>query len=703
MQQETAMQSETTLSSNPEVESTQLKQQTVVFSPAYLSLLGSALLAACGGNEDGSNAAATATKSDSATAANATGADVSFVSQADSVSGYRPPDATTTNGVSSAAGFNNFPVAYTSNDASRFLQQSQFNASDAEIVAVTATTFATYLQQQYAKPIGQTGVQWLDARGYDVSDKNSYFFQTYPGESMIWNQLFTSQDGMRKRVAMALSEFFVVSQLGLNFTWQSYGLAQYWDLLVKNAFGNYRQALEDVTLSAAMGYYLNTKGNQKEDTNSGRVPDENYGREVMQLFSIGLYQLNLDGTEKLDANGKKIETYTQSDVTNLARVFTGYDFDNAVGKGTVNVYDSQGVLQTYKVDTKESVLRPMALTASKHSMLAASFLGTTIPANTPGAVALQTALNTLYNHPNVGPFFGKQMIQRLVTSNPSPAYVARVAAAFNNNGAGVRGDLKAVWTAIFLDDEARRTYAVSTAPIPAPPAGSTIRNAEGRLNRNIADKAFGKLREPMLRFVQWGRTFGLDAMAPPVTTPATPPYVYWKIPETSNIADALGQSPFRSPSVFNFFRPGFIPPSSALAATNTTAPEFQLVNETTVGGYMNFMQSKIRSGIYCYDPELPNTPYANYRQAYVATYAPELALVADATALVKRVNLLMAAGQISDATQTLMINAIATMPLITLPTVPSAAQITQLANQKLDRVSAAILMVMACSEYLIQK
>jgi len=305
-------------------------------------------------------------------------------------------------------------------------------------------------------------------------------------------------------------------------------------------------------------------------------------------------------------------------------------------------------------------------------------------------------LNTLYNHPNVGPFFGKQMIQRLVTSNPSPAYVARVAAAFNNNGAGVRGDLKAVWTAIFLDDEARRTYTVSTAPIPAPPAGSTIRNAEGRLNRNIADKAFGKLREPMLRFVQWGRTFGLDAMAPPVTTPATPPYVYWKIPETSNIADALGQSPFRSPSVFNFFRPGFIPPSSALAATNTTAPEFQLVNETTVGGYMNFMQSKIRSGIYCYDPELPNTPYANYRQAYVATYAPELALVADATALVKRVNLLMAAGQISDATQTLMINAIATMPI-------SSTNATTLAGQKLDRVSAAILMVMACSEYLIQK
>ncbi|MEN9984038.1 MAG: hypothetical protein RI918_2007 [Pseudomonadota bacterium] len=674
------------------------------FSPAYLSVLGAALLAACSGNEDGSSASttanATATQSDTAIATNATGADASFANQADSVSGYRPPNATINNGIPAAAGFNNFPVAYTTNDAARFLMQSQFNASDAEIAAVQATTFAAYLQQQYAKPIGQTGVQWLDARGYSVSDKNSFFYQTYPGEGMIWNQLFTSQDGMRKRVALALSEFFVVSQVGLDFTWQSYALAQYWDLLVKNAFGNYRQALEDVTLSAAMGYYLNTRGNEKENS-SGRVPDENYAREVMQLFSIGLYQLNLDGTEKLDGNGKKIETYSQSDVTNLARVFTGYNFDNAVGKGTVNVYDDKGVLQTYKVDTKESVLRPMALTVSKHSTLAASFLGTSIPAQTPGTTALQIALNTLYNHPNVGPFLGKQMIQRLVTSNPSPAYVARVAAAFNNNGAGVRGDLKAVWTAIFLDDEARRTYTVSTAPMPTPPAGSTIRNAEGRLNRNIADKAFGKLREPMLRFVQWGRTFGLG--------PAEAGFVYWKIPETSNPASSLGQSPFRSPSVFNFFRPGFIPPSSALAATNTTAPEFQLVNETTVGGYLNYMQDIIRNGFRSYiDPAVPQAFYPQGVPGYPklhssATYISELAMVTNVPALVQRINLLMAAGQISDANQTLMITAISSMPLITLPANPTAAQITQLTNQRLDRVSAAILMVMASSEYLIQK
>lgn len=700
MQQKTEAQPDTNMTANQtgdtaSFEASHSGQSITRYSPAYLSILSAALLAACGGGEN--DEYATTVQSDSASAKNANsaevlGADSSISSQADTVSGYRPPEPTTTNTTASAAGFNNFPVAYTSNDASRFLLQSQFNASDAEINAVKATTFASYLQQQFAKPVGQTGVQWLDVCGYGRSDTHSYFFNTYPAEGMLWNQLFTSQDAMRKRVALAMSEFFVVSLQSAEFTWHSYAFAQYWDLLVKNAFGNYRQALEDVTLSAAMGNYLNTKGNQKEDAASGRVPDENYAREVMQLFSIGLYQLNLDGSEKLDSNGAKIETYTQSDVTNLARVFTGYNFDVRATDPRTPVYNSDGSLANYTVDSKVSVLRPMALTASKHSTLAASFLGTTIAANTPGAAALKTALNTLYNHPNVGPFFGKQMIQRLVTSNPSPAYVARVAAAFNNNGAGVRGDLKAVWTAIFLDDEARKTYAVSTAPIPAPANPTTIRNAEGRLNRNIADKAFGKLREPMLRFVQWGRTFGLG--------PAEPAFVYWKIPETSNPANALGQSPFRSPSVFNFFRPGFIPPSSALAATNTTAPEFQLVNETTVGGYLNFMQDVIRSGLRSYiDPAVPQASYPSnlgYKLHSVASYLPELALFADPTALVKRINLLMAAGQISDANQALMIAAISSMP------VNSAVPATLL-GQKMDRVAAAILMVMASSEYLIQK
>jgi uncharacterized protein (DUF1800 family) len=599
---------------------------TTPLAPAALSLLGAALLAACGGGGASSN-----------------------------------NDSGGTNLVNfaSAPGFNNFPTPQSDEEASRFLQQSQFAATDTEIANLRSTSYGIYLQQQWAKPMGQTGWDWLEARGYGVSDKNRYFFSEYPADFMVWNQLFTAQDSMRKRVALALSEFFVVSLASAAFNWRSHALAQYWDILVTNAFGNYRQLLEDISLNPAMGYYLNTKGNQKENTATGRLPDENYAREVLQLFSIGLYQLNPDGTEKIGADGKKLETYTQADVSNLARVFTGYDFDNTVGKGSVDVINDDGSLATYKVDTRDSVRRPMALTASRHSTLAVTFLGTTIPANTPGAAALKTALDTLFNHPNVGPFLGKQMIQRLVTSNPSAAYVARVAAAFNNNGAGVRGDMKAVWTAIFLDDEARKPY-------------------------NPADTGFGKLREPMLRFVQWGRTFGLNSNMGS-----------WKLFDQSGASDKLGQSPLRSPSVFNYFRPGYVPPGTALAAMQIPAPEFQLVNETTVGGYLNYMQSVILNGIRVYDPELPQASYnaSPTKNDLMASYTAELALVADATALIKRINLLLCAGQMSDNTQKLMVTALN----------KTAITATSTAAQKLNRVCAAVLMTMASADYLIQK
>ena len=658
---------------------------SVNFSPAYLSALGAALLAACGSNEDvdGDGKSRTGIKSDAASTnqASTVGADSNIISQADTINGYRPPNASTNNGIPSAAGFNNFPIAYTSNDAARFLLQSQLHASDAEINAVNSTTFASYLQQQFAKPIGQTGTAWLNSRGYTLQDKNNFVTTKYPADFMIWNQLFTSTDGMRKRIALGLSEFFVSSLQSADFDWRSYAYAQYWDTLVANAFGNYRQLLEAITLNPAMGYFLNTKGNQKENTATGRVPDENYGREVMQLFSIGLYMLNLDGTEKLDGNGKKIETYTQSDVSNIARVFTGYDFDTTGGMPT-NVYNQDNTLANYTASSIVYTTRPMSLKASLHSTLAATFLGTTIPADTAGAPALKIALDTLFNHPNVGPFFGKQMIQRFVTSNPSPDYVARVAAAFNNNGTGGRGDLKAVWTALFLDDEARRTYTVQTGAAPVNTGG--IQNAKGVLNRDISDKGFGKLREPMLRLVQWGRTFGLTSIENS-----------WKLFDTTNTANQLGQSPLRSPSVFNFFRPGFVPPGTALAATGAPAPEFQIVNETTVGGYLNFMQNTIRTGFYTWDPELSYIPYTAYKLDMVPSYTQELGLATNETALVARLNLILCAGQISAASQALMVTALKSMP-------PAAAAIPTTA-QKLDRIAAAVLMIMACPEYLVQK
>jgi hypothetical protein len=250
------------------------------------------------------------------------------------------------------------------------------------------------------------------------------------------------------------------------------------------------------------------------------------------------------------------------------------------------------------------------------------------------------------------------MIQRLVTSNPSPAYVKRVADKFVNNGAGVRGDLKAVWSAILLDSEARSLQTPTTA-------------------------GFGKLREPIVRFVQWGRSFGFNSGSGG-----------WKMFDTASASEKLGQSPLRSPSVFNFFRPGFVPPGTALAADKIPAPEFQLVNESTVGGYLNYMQQVMEAGIYVASPPGAPNPFTGpYVQDITASFSNELPLAQDAAALVARLNLVLCAGRLSSATTNLMVSALNTAPL----TASSPN------DQKLNRIRGATLMVMACAEYLIQK
>lgn len=536
------------------------------------------------------------------------------------------------------AGYN-YVAPATDEEAARFLLQAQFSASDADIASVRATGCTAWLERQVALPFGTTGWDWLNGQGYgDVLNPANYYDSSAPGDYMIWNQLMTAPDPLRKRAALALSEFFVVSLAGLDFSWRSHAMAHYWDTLAAHALGNYRDLLEAVTLNPAMGYYLNTKGNKKENS-SGRQPDENYAREVMQLFSIGLYRLNPDGSVQTDGAGNKIDSYGASDVSNLARVFTGYDLDQSQNVNTVIPQTGGG---TRTVGNTAFARLPMVLTASNHSTLAATFLGATIPANTPGAAALRTALDTLFNHPNTAPFFCRQMIQRLVTSNPSPAYVARVAAVFNNNGAGVRGDLAFVFAAILRDDEAR--------------APTGLMQAE-----------FGKLREPMLRLVQWARTFGVTSTSGG-----------WKIGDLSNAATQLGQSPLRSSSVFNFFRPGYVPPSTALSA-GVVAPEFQLVTESSVGSYLNYMMGVISSGLNSGDMSAP--------------YTSELTLVTDASVLVRRITLLLCAGQLSAPTQTLIVNALNA----TSVTAGSSAAI------KRNRICAAVLMVMASAEYLIQK
>jgi uncharacterized protein (DUF1800 family) len=545
----------------------------------------------------------------------------------------------------------------TDKEAARFLLHAQFGTSDEEIASVLASGYAAWLQQQFQLPLGQTSWDWLDSRGYTEVNKYQYYFGGFVFELAAWKQFFTASDGLRKRVALALTEYFVVSNLDSQLNWGHMAYATYWDMLNENAFGNFRVLLEKVTLSAAMGAYLNTAGNQKEDPTTGRAPDENYAREVMQLFTIGLQKLNLDGSPMLDGQGLPIPTYLQDDVTNLSRVFTGYEVDISGPSFT-------SVVGGYTIPTAPYTQRAMKFTASRHSTLEARFLGTTVPAGTPGEVALQIALDALFSHPNVGPFFGRQMIQRLVTSNPSPAYVSRVASAFNNNGQGVRGDLKAVFAAILLDSEALG-------------------------GANLDNNGFGKLREPTLRFVQWGRTFRM-----------TSKFGSWKygFPYGDAIYD-FGQRLFWSPTVFNFFRPGYVPPNTAMAALGGTAPEFQITNESTVAQYVNALASQLPYGPYVFAPDRPDydqtlpSPYSGSGTDLVLDYSREIAIAQDAGKLVERLSLLMTAGQLSATTQAKIKAALETVP------------ITQTSSDeaKRQRVVAALTLIMVCPEYLVQK
>jgi len=520
-------------------------------------------------------------------------------------------------------------------EAARFLLRAQFSALEGEIQAVRSQGYRAWLDAQFAGPRGQSGVEWLDAHGHNAVAADARYFWPQGGDFMIWNQLLAQPDQMRQRMAFALSQFFVVSLNAIDGYWPPYIMAAWWGVLLDGAFGNFRDLLERVTLNAGMGMYLNTKGNLKEDAATGRLPDENYAREIMQLFTIGLHQLNPDGSEKRGAGGGPVETYGQADVTNLARVFTGYDHDmSRVTHRTV-------AWQNFPVVSREFCLDPMRFDPDKHCNLEVNFLGCSIPAGTPGPDALKAALDHLFAHPNVGPFFGRQMIQRLVTSNPSPAYVRRVAAAFDDNGAGVRGDLKAVWRAVLTDAEA-------LAP------------------RDPADPLSGKLREPVVRFASWARSVGLH----------TPTGAY-EMYDLSRSDTGLGQSPLRSVSVFNFYRPGYTPPHTAIAQAGRRAPEFQIHNETSAAGYINFLQWAVRWG---YNDVKP-------------TYAALLPIAHDLPVLVRWLNLHLSANQLSPETCRVIETALASKGL--------TADGTD--AHKLDLLASACLLVMSTPEYLVQK
>jgi uncharacterized protein (DUF1800 family) len=527
-------------------------------------------------------------------------------------------------------------IPATDAEAIRFALQAQFSVSDADIASLKSGGLLAWLNARYSEPLGQPGVAWLDSRGHNAITTERRYRAHEFGDYMIWNQLLAGPDQMRKRMALALSEMLVVSFTSFTSLYPSCLIAAYWDVLTANAFGNFRQLLEALTLNAAMGSFLNTRGNLKEDSR-GRQPDENYAREVMQLFTIGLYELNPDGTHKLDANNNPVETYGQEDVTNLARVFTGYDWDYLSNGGT----STSVSWERTAIPSTQLATNPMRFIASRHSTMELSFLGTKITGTTPGADSLHIALDRLFYHDNTGPFFARQMIQRLVTSNPSPAYVQRVATVFGNNGAGVRGDLTAVWTAILTDEEAR---AMPTA----------------------ADTLFGKMREPVVRFVHWART-----------AEAVSDNGEYEIDDLSDSDRMLGQNPLRSPSVFNFFRPGYVPPNTAIAAAGKLAPEFQLHNETSTAGYINFMQRVTRSGIRDVKPG----------------YTALLPIAHDVPAVIDWLNLRLTANQLSSETLAVLATALRTFNI----TVASST------SAKLDMLATGCFLILISPDYLVQK
>lgn len=526
-------------------------------------------------------------------------------------------------------------VTFTRQQASRFLARATFGPNMAAIDALATSDSDAWFTAQFSKP------QTLHRKYIDgmlaaqaAGGQRVGFTGVY---ETFWQQGIRGDDQLRQRMAFALSEIFVISMQNDAVQPQVRGVASYYDMLGQRAFGNFRDLLEGVALHPMMGLYLSHLRNQKESAT--RTPDENFAREVMQLFSIGLYQLNADGSLKL-SGGKPIETYTHDDVAGLARVFTGWSWAGP-DQSSTRFYGG--------TPDPDRDWQPMQNYAAFHSSGEKRFLGKSISGATSGQADLKVALDTLFNHPNAAPFFGRQLIQRLVSSNPSPAYIGRVAAAFANNGSGVRGDMQAVIRAVLLDPEALA------------PAGTTLRT--------------GKLREPVLRLANWMRAFDVK--------PASGPYSIYYLDDPLS---GLGQSPLNPSSVFSFFRPSYVPPNSALASAGLVAPELQITAEPSVTGYLNFMQEAVNNGV-------------GEARVVKPDYTRELALAANPGALLDRIDLLLTHGSMPTRLRgqiTTAVNGIA-IPAAT------ASNATQVATAQANRVKLAIFLTMASPAYLVQK
>jgi uncharacterized protein (DUF1800 family) len=422
-------------------------------------------------------------------------------------------------------------------EAYRFLNQATFGATDAEaqrLIALGDSTnsYSRWLDEQFAKaPTTQLAYVTAAIPNPIPAGFNIGSLQAQRVESWFQNSL-NGDDQLRQRVAFALSEIMVVSQVGVLVNYPL-SLADYYDTLARDAFGDYRKLLEDVALHVSMGLYLNMLGNQKPNTTLNIRPDENFARECMQLFTIGLVELNVDGTPRL-VNNQSVPTYDQSIVEGFANVYTGWRYAGATSfanAGRATLANQVQPMQAYAEQHSTGTKKLLSYTGAALTM---------IPAGQTPAQDLANALDNIFNHPNVGPFISKQLIQKLVTSNPSPAYVGRVAAVFNSDSQGRRGNLQSVIRAILLDSEARAAPGAQTA---------------------------GKIKEPLLRLTQMWRAYGARAASGKYTATAV-----------GGPSAIFAQGPLQAGSVFNFFSP-FFAPTGEIANQGLVAPEMQLATE----------------------------------------------------------------------------------------------------------------------------
>ena len=530
-------------------------------------------------------------------------------------------------------------------EAARFLTQASFGPNDAEADRLMSIGYAAWLDEQFALPAVSHRASW-EAADAAIKAKSATSSATQADVlDSFWTQAITGRDQLRQRVVFALSQIFVISMVDNTVADQPRAVAAWLDMLGMDAFGNYRTLLEDVSRHPLMGAYLSFLRNQKADAKTGRVPDENYAREVMQLFSIGV--TSLDEAGRPSGNS----TYGPNDVSGLAKVFTGWSF--ACPDWPDNNCFSRGI--NNNVSDENRWFKAMLGYPQYHSSDEKRFLLFSVPVQSladPNA-SLKVALDGLASHGNVGPFIGKQLIQRLVTSNPSDAYVTAVSRAFADNGNAVRGDLKAVVKAILMHPEARAT----------------------------SDSA-GKLREPVLRLSALLRAF-----------PHASETGAWRVGNTDNPGTSLGQTVLRAPTVFNFYRPGYVAPGTRMAAAGLVAPELQITHETTTAGYVNMMRDTVSGGVGIGAP--------SGKRDIQGDYTGELAVADKPADLVDRVTAKLIPGSVSAALKNEIVGAATSIAIPVLN--PAGSNQKAVDDAKRARVNTALLLTLVSPEFMVQK